>query len=247
MTKIFWFSGTGNSLYAAKCLKDNLDNVILYPIKTGVPQEAVGGEKEKIGFVFPSYYGNLPRVVRTFIEKLEIRSGTYIFTLVSMGGLGQGSVAELESLLQKKNLKLAYGRGILMPANYIVNYDPAVSEKCEARMKKISGKLKVISAEITSGKRCVKKIKFSARNLYKNIESLDKGFYTEDSCVKCGQCVRICPVQNIKLDNRPEWLHHCEHCVACISNCPARAIQYGDRTKKRRRYRNPEIKVSELI
>ena len=96
MTKIFWFSGTGNSLWAAQKLGTELGNTSLCPIRTGVPHAAVGGPGEKIGFVFPSYYGNLPRLVRTFTEKLEIKPGTYFFVIVTMGGLGQGSIAEFD-------------------------------------------------------------------------------------------------------------------------------------------------------
>jgi epoxyqueuosine reductase QueG len=48
-------------------------------------------------------------------------------------------------------------------------------------------------------------------------------------------------------DDKPKWLHKCEHCVACISWCPVQGIQYGKRTKARRRYQNPEIKVDELF
>jgi len=247
MTTIFWFSGTGNSLYAAKQLAAGLENSVLYPMKSGVPQKAVGGTGEKIGFVFPSYYGNLPRYVRHFAEKIEIASGTYVFAVVTMGGLGQGSVAELEKILIGKNLRLDYGRGILMNGNYVINYNPADSEKFKSKLLKISEKLRGISLEISAGKRIVKKIRITAANLYKNTEQLDAAFHAENSCAKCGQCARICPVQNIKLEKKPVWQHHCEHCVACISWCPIGAIQYGESTKTRRRYRNPEIMANELF
>ena len=247
MTTIFWFSGTGNSLYSAKQLAANLDNAVLYPMKSGVPQKAVGGNGDRIGFVFPSYYCNLPRYVRYFAEKIEIAPGTFIFAIVTMGGLGQGAVSELEKILAGKNLKLDYGKGILMNGNYVMNYNPADPEKFKPKLQKISAKLKNFSQDIIAGKRIIKKIKLTASNLYKNTESLDVAYHAEDSCTKCGQCVNLCPVKNIKLENKPVWLHHCEHCVACISWCPKKAIQYGDSTKTRRRYRNPEISASELI
>ena len=247
-TTIFWFSGTGNSLYVSKRLAAGLGETSLYPMKAGVPAEEVGGSGEKIGFVFPSYFGNLPRIVRSFAEKLRIRDKTYLFTVVTMGGLGQGSVASLDSVLKRKNLRLDYGRGILIVGNYIMNYNPADSAKTESKLEKIDAKINNISSEIRAGLRSVKKIKFSANNLYKNIEALDSPFFAGDSCTACGQCEKICPVGNIKIENKkPRWLHHCEHCVACISWCPVQAIQFGEKTKKRRRFQNPRIALNELL
>ena len=248
MSMIFWFSGTGNSLYAAKRLSAGLDDMALYPISSGVPSKQVGGAGEKIGFVFPSYYGNLPRIVRGFVEKLNVDPDTYIFAVVTMGGLGQFSVAALEAALNAKGLRLDYGRGIGMPANYVLNYNPADTEKSGAKLSKADKRLSIAASDIASGVKSVRKINFTANNLYRNIESLDARFSAEESCTGCGQCAKICPVSNIRMDNgKPRWLGHCEHCVACISWCPTRAIQYTNRTQKRRRYRNPEIKVNELL
>ena len=247
-TIIYWFSGTGNSLYTAKLLADELGDTDLRPIAAGVPPEELGGNGQKVGLVFPSYYGNLPRIVRSFVEQLKIREGTYLFTVVTMGGLGQGSVAALDLLLKGKNLRLDYGRTILMNGNYVINYNTADKTKVENKLNKTDKKIRLISSQIHAGLQSVKKIKFIAHNLYKNIESLDLQFFAEDSCTACGQCAKICPVGNIKIkDNKPCWLHHCEHCVACISWCPAQAIQYGGKTKTRRRYQNPKITVDELL
>ena len=248
MSAIFWFSGTGNSLYAAKRLAAGLGDVPLYPMASGLPPEAVGGEGEKVGFVFPSYYGNLPRIVRAFVEKLEVKPGTYLFAVVTMGALGQGSVAALQSALVKKDLRLDYGRGVRMPPNYVINYNPADPGKKEKALDKVGKKIERFASEISAGERSVKAFKFTADNLYRNIGSLDEKFFVKDSCTACRQCERICPVNNIKMEEgRPSWLHHCEHCVACISWCPARAIQYGEKTEGRRRYRNPRIKVREMV
>ena len=245
---IYWFSGTGNSLYTAKRLALELGDTKLCPIAAGVPAGTVGGSGEKIGFVFPSYYCNMPRMVRSFAEKIEISDGTYLFTVVTMGGLGQGSIAELESVLKQKKRRLDYGRGILMPANYVINYNPADKTKTESKLDKINARIKEISAQINGGRQSVKKINFTANNLYKNIETLDQQFYADDSCTACGQCVKICPAGNIAMENnKPCWLHRCEHCVACLSWCPAQAIQYGKMTKTRRRYQNPKISVTEMM
>ena len=245
---IYWFSGTGNSLYAAKRLSAELGGLPLVQITNEAPTGAVGGEGAKIGFVFPSYYGNLPRAVRVFVEKLEIKSGTYIFAIVTMGAAGQGSVGSMDRVLKAKGLRLDYGRGMHMPANYVLMYNPADPGKSGKTLDKADQRLHDHAAKISARIRTVKSLPITAKNLYKNIESLDAGFNVNSECTNCGLCERICPVRNIRLENgKPKWLNRCEHCVACISWCPAKAINFGNKTQNRRQYRNPRVIADELV
>ena len=243
---IFWFSGTGNSLYAAKKLSAALD-IPLARITNESPKNPAGGSGFKVGFVFPSYFGNLPRAVRAFVQKLEILPDTYIFAIVTMGALGLGSIGAMKKELNSKKCSLNYGRGIIMPANYVVNYDPADSVKSIPKLEKNDAGFDRFAADIKMNMRSVKTFPFTANNLYRNIEKLDIAFTVSDKCKNCGLCVKICPAKNIGLEKgKPQWLHQCEHCMACISWCPAKAINYGNVTQTRRRYRNPKIKADEF-
>jgi NAD-dependent dihydropyrimidine dehydrogenase PreA subunit len=247
MSVIYWFSGTGNSLFAAKFLAAEI-GAKLYPVASGAPFEAAGGSGEKVGFVFPSYYCNMPRVVRRFAENLNLSPDTYTFAVVTMGGLGQGALGAFASALKKRGARLDYGRCVRMPGNYVMLYDPPDPNKSAERLDEAKKNLSRIAADIKAGERSVKAFYLSLNRLYKNIESLDKNFYAEDACTSCGLCEKACPVNNIRMDNgKPRWLGRCEHCVTCVSWCPAEAIQYGDVTKSRRRYRNPEVKLGELL
>ncbi len=61
-----------------------------------------------------------------------------------------------------------------------------------------------------------------------------------DYCVACGCCVKVCPLGNIRLENRrPVWGKNCTHCMACIAKCPVEAIEYGKATKHKQRYLCP--------
>jgi formate hydrogenlyase subunit 6/NADH:ubiquinone oxidoreductase subunit I len=249
---IFWFSGTGNSLYAAKRLAGGLGNTLLIQM-INYPQP-VGGKGIKVGFVFPSYYGNLPRAVLMFIKELKILPETYTFAVVTGGGAKTGSIVKLKSALKEKGLKLNYGRGLYMGGNYVVKYNPADPEKMKKTLDKADKHLQKYTSDISNGVISVKAFPITANNLYKNIEALDAAFTVSSVCTGCCLCERLCPVSNICCSvsadtetKKPEWLHHCEHCMACISWCPIRAINYGDRTHSRRRYRNPWIKVEELV
>jgi Fe-S-cluster-containing hydrogenase component 2 len=246
-SRIYWFSGTGNSLYVAKRLSSELGDIPLTQITNESPTEPVGGKGEKIGFVFPSYCCNLPRAVRAFVEDLRILPDTYIFAIVTMGSLGQGSISAMAKTLNAKGLRLSYGRGLKMPANYVLLYNPADSHKAKQGEGKTNERISIFASDIKTGVQSVKSHPFIMSTLYKNIKQLDSTFVAGDSCTSCSLCEKICPVNNIQMENgKPKWLQHCEHCVACISWCPTRAIEYGNKTQSRRRYRNPNIKVDDM-
>jgi len=66
----------------------------------------------------------------------------------------------------------------------------------------------------------------------------DKKFMVDaDVCIKCGKCVKVCPVDNIE-GTPPKWLHNgqCTCCLACYHYCPVHAINYGPITRKRGQY-----------
>ena len=68
-----------------------------------------------------------------------------------------------------------------------------------------------------------------------------KKFYATDACISCGKCERVCPTQNVRLENgRPVWGKKCTHCMACICRCPEEAIEYGKHSRGLPRYTFPE-------
>jgi formate hydrogenlyase subunit 6/NADH:ubiquinone oxidoreductase subunit I len=64
-----------------------------------------------------------------------------------------------------------------------------------------------------------------------------KDFHTTEKCIGCGKCVKVCPLNNIALQNKkPLWGDHCTHCMACICNCPTEAIEYGTISQGKEKY-----------
>jgi flavodoxin len=86
--RIFYFTGTGNSLIAAKLIAEKIDGQI-DPIVKYKEKHSVYVKEEVIGVVFPVYlaqiYG-IPEVVKHFFEKLDYNNNKYYFVVCTYGG-----------------------------------------------------------------------------------------------------------------------------------------------------------------
>jgi len=106
----------------------------------------------------------------------------------------------------------------------------------------------VAEIEKGSSKDCIIKTGIIYRLASPFIHKMDAFFWTDDNCISCGLCEKICPVQSVILkDGKPVWLHKCEQCFRCVNYCPKDAIQFSKITIGKARYKNSFIKISDLM
>jgi flavodoxin/ferredoxin len=87
----------------------------------------------------------------------------------------------------------------------------------------------------------------SDRSYEELLPFMDRSFHTNEKCVGCGNCYRICPVKNIKMvEDRPSWQHHCEFCLACFHWCPQEAIESRE-LENTVRYHHPDVNISDML
>ena len=251
---IYYFSGTGNSYWAAKKLAEALgepladlaaavrENTYTYTMKKG----------EKLGFVFPIYAWAPPKAVTEFVKKLELTSPDepYLFAVCTCGASAGNSMELFEIALEENGLKLNSGFSIVMPDNCITLFEAekeaSVQKKLEQAEKTLHNITRAVKLEKTDFFR-VKHGKM-ADTLTKIVNPIfcqnamkTKPFYVTDKCISCGLCAEICTSGCIEMaGGRPVWKQDiCNMCLACLNRCPAAAIQYGKKTEKRGRYIHP--------
>ena len=253
-TKIFYFTGTGNSLLIAKAIASELKDAEIVRI-TQNKETILEGDCTGVGLIFPVYYGGLPSLVQKFLPTLKVYKDSYVFGVATYaGGLGR-ALSQLRAELQEIGLDLSSGFRLRMPQNYIMAYDVPDDDKVAMILARAQEEIPTI-VDVISSKQIHRPVsdfpEYSSQSERYNrfiakVKDTDTRFWCDDNCTECGICVRICPVQNIVLDNgRPRWLHKCEMCLGCLNWCPEESIQYGEDTSEKGRYTNPHVSRSEI-
>ncbi len=247
---VLYFSGTGNTRYAAQGIAVFIGDKAISMnelIKTRTHKRFYS-EKPYV-ICAPIYAWRFPRIVESFISKSDF-SGSDSFYFVATCDSQTGNAGKyLKKLCEYKGVKYCGFSSVAMPENYIAMYDaPSEEEKME-NLDKAYEEIKAISEKILKGERLSdeRSIPFggtatTAVNpvFYSFFVSADK-FYSTDKCVSCGKCASVCPLNNIILkDGKPLWHTRCTHCMACINRCPVQAIEYGRNTVGKARYFNDE-------
>ena len=240
---IYYFSGTGNSRFAAQKLAVLTEDksVNIASIYNGTVK-SVEGKADVTGFVFPVYYSGLPEMVKRFASNPQIKEnlGEYVFCVITCGGSAAAADKMLaKALCREPDLSVS----LMMPDNYVIAYDPSTADEAREKLGKANAKLEKIAEAInqrgvyissTFKKSLATKLMYPFYNIFRTTR-----FYKADSkCNGCGFCEKICPDKAIEIKSgKPVWVNKkCQHCTACINRCPQKAIQFGFSTKKRGRY-----------
>lgn len=256
---IFYFSGTGNSLYVARLLADELNDCII-----SIPDCINNGtfefelkDSEKIGIVTPVYFYGLPSIVETFLDKLNLKKYSSFYLVVTFGSFTANTGPNAQKYFSGLGLNLDHVFSVKMPENYIPLLKVPSQDVCSALIsdaqRSVHDIVKILD-ENPPGDYDTHKGKFPGiasslcRMIYKDGMTTKK-FWVDDACTSCGLCERICPTNAISLqDGKPCWTNDiCPRCLACLHRCPSSAIQLGHFTKKKDRYVNPEINFNQEI
>ncbi|OCL26275.1 hypothetical protein U472_09700 [Orenia metallireducens] len=256
--RIYYFSGTGNSLQVARDIASKLEDCEIISISKSLNSELTSNY-ERIGFIFPVYAWGPPSIVTRFVKRLNnVNKNIYIFCAATYKNEPGAVLRYFSKVLNKEGLKLNAGFEVCMPGNHIAHYEADSQKIQKEKFEKWKSQLSEITTvllnknEIKSKKTSLFSRFFQTGLLYKiavkQFCKSDKKFFSSDKCNECGICEEVCPTDNIVIkNNNPTWEHNCEQCLACLHWCPQQAIEFGKKTVGRERYQNPFVRLNDML
>ncbi len=256
---IFYFSGTGNTYWAAKTLADRIGDCQLINIAQYDNLRALSADR--VGIFFPVYYWGLPNIIKKFLNSVLIDT-SYLYEVHTMGGYDGIATIQLEKILDTRNMKLSASYRIKMPnnialinkSNLLTDVNRLPDEKSISKLfNKATDKLNKYSSMIIDKQAHRNFEPFFVRPWhsfgYKLNEKETSVLWQrgnifssnlDSSCTGCGLCSKVCPVENIRMvSQKPVWGQKCEFCTSCLHACPVKAINYGY-SKGKKRYKLPQ-------
>lgn len=251
---IFYFTGTGNSWYAAA--KVQHEGEALINVAECMKQKTFHfevPEGEPVGFVFPVYYGGLPSILQAFISRLTLEGNVdYIYGIMTYGGMTLGCGDMLARRLAESGLLIDAVYSVRMPENFCLLYNTPDEAEVQAYLEEADADLAVIKDYIdTLLETDLDSTTLGIITSTTMYTAYRKGrktapFHVDERCVGCGTCAKRCPAEAIQMqidddgNFKPVWIK--DRCVQCMACLRCNAVQYGRKTKNKRRYVNPEYK-----
>ena len=243
---ILYYTGTGNSAYAARRIAAAIGDeaVDLFSRLRDEDTSPIESQKPWV-IVTPTYAWRVPRIVRDWLDKTELRGAREIYFVMTCGSEIGNAGSYAEKWCRGKGLCFKGCAGVVMTENYIVMFSaPSPKEEAEIIVR-ANGRIDSLAQSIAKGEDFVlPQIKLMDR-IYSGVVNdafypvfvKSKKFRATSECIGCGKCAALCPKKCIRIENgKPVWSEGCTHCMACICRCPKQAIEYGSHTKGLRRY-----------
>jgi ferredoxin/flavodoxin len=268
--EIYYFSGTGNSLAAARSIAERTGGKCI-PIAAVSGAASVRPGDGTVGIVFPNYYGRLPIIVEQFARALTGIENTYIFAVCTFGHGYGDALKDLKRIIRGRGGRVAAWYGIhLTQSAFRKPWENHA--KLDLRMRKRAG---IIARTVLQKKKgrfisvgllhaleiplramtkplILKALRTASgapetASVEEMIRSSDNGFRATGSCDSCGLCARVCPVKNVTVETGgPVWHHACVNCLACYNWCPKKAIRCAF-VQEGYRYLHPEASASDFV
>ncbi|MCK5845578.1 MAG: EFR1 family ferrodoxin [Victivallales bacterium] len=229
---IYCFSGTGNTLMAARRMESVFTDAGLQVVLRMIPCDFVAPEAGTLCvFAFPVYEQSIPAFAYDWLAGIpRLGASVPVCVLTTMAGKSGFVKTPLRCLLAERNFSPVAVREILMPPNYLL---PQSKRKMAVVLRRGLRDASEFAKEIFDGtvvwpppSRIVAALFPFVRFAGRLFTRLFSGFHSDTSCVKCGLCAGLCPVDNISAsENGMVWGRNCQLCLRCVNFCPHNAVR----------------------
>jgi len=225
---IFYFSGTGNTLWAARQIAEATGERLVSiagALGHGQTYELQAGER--LGFCFPVHGWRPPFIVRDFVKGLQLKypeteqenlktkklknSKPYTYAFATCGDDVGETFELLDTDLAEIGLKSDSQFSIIMPESYVgmplidfVDKPERRDEKLRRAKEQMADVVRMI-VERRCGVRKVNESHWPRINsrvigayFLKEMVTDEPFVVKSDACTRCGLCAKVCPVGNIK-------------------------------------------------
>ena len=233
------FSATGNTKRICDLFADELRalgyETEYIPVRRGAVYPAPA-EYDLVFLAYPVHGFAAPRIMLDLAAGFPEGSSAY-YIIKTSGEPLSANDASSEVLRRKMKAKGYVFKGefhYVMPYNMLFRHsdkmvalmwraalntapaDAALAARGEEKIPEVSARAKLIRASLA--------FEHGGMRILGLFFGVDR-----KKCTSCGRCVKLCPEQNITMDERGKvkFGRHCMGCAACSFHCPADAIRIG--------------------
>ncbi len=252
---LYYFTGTGNTLFIAKTIAKGLTDVSLIGINQLDECKEVITNSDIVGIIYPIYFLDAPEPVYDFIPKLKTKDNSYLFLYANYGEhLGNGLYNPYQAL-QNKGITVNGAFDVALPDNSIIfPTDPenqahmlqVGKDIINQHTKLIVNQESTILPKASYTDKIISPMMKLVNHLFLG---MDKIKINPEKCTNCNLCTSVCSSFNmLKGTTKPTVGRHCSMCFSCIHYCPSEAIRFKNmKSKSNYQYRNPDITLKEII
>ena len=263
---ILYFSGTGNSKYVAKRIADALgDKILNLNDRIKASDTSLVETGERVIIVTPTYAWRIPRVVRDWLLKTELRGAKQAWFVMTCGSEIGNADRYNRELCAEKAISCMGTAQIVMPENYIAMFFAPQADKARQIVAQAEPSIDRAIAAIQRNQPFAP----TRNNLYDRFMSgpvnpifykffvKANAFTASSACIGCGQCVPLCPRNALSLEKAEKGRHavidkeRCIGCYECVTACKQGAIgvdtpnEYSDFAERMAEYAYGAVKGKE--
>ena len=263
---ILYFSRTGNTDFLARYLSHRLVDlpVEVRPVSVERQPPRAVSDFDVLAFGFPVYGCDAPPFVRDYVQQLAPGGGRGAFVFCTKGAWAGNAVRRNLQRLASRGYVPLGGASVSMPGTDGLPFLRKGSWMVRAALRKdydslhSADRLLKSLAPILAGPGAGEPAETYRQRLPLSLggalldwvwaglydlfgDRMRSRFWADERCTRCDLCLRLCPTGNVTTEDDHPWFgDDCLLCMRCIHTCPAEAIQIGQGTVDKFRWRGPK-------